>query len=196
MLSGSFDKSVVAWSLATGAREAALEGHAGPVRALAVHGGVLLSGADDGFVRVWALGAGWACLRVVQACLPGSGQGIWCLEVRGRHARTPTSPPTSPPPPPPPTHTHIPRNTYRLGLLMPRTRPLRPSAYGAAPAPRRSPRGGASASRRQLWGSGRDRGARREPRKRRADQRARVHALVRRWDDDEDDEGDGAAGRC
>ncbi len=86
--------------LATGVREAALEGHTGPVRALAVHGGTLLSGADDGSVRVWALGGGWECRRVVQACLPGSGQGIWCLTVRGRYA-PPTPPPTLPPTPTP-----------------------------------------------------------------------------------------------
>lgn len=50
---GSYDCTIRAWSLATFARVAVLEGHSDAVRALTVAGGRLFSGSYDNTVRVW-----------------------------------------------------------------------------------------------------------------------------------------------
>jgi WD40 repeat protein len=80
--SGSADRSVRVWDAATGAAEATLRGHAGPVTALAADGGRILSAGEDGTVRVWAAQT-WAAERVVQVYGPGSGQHVRCLAVSG-----------------------------------------------------------------------------------------------------------------
>ena len=67
--------AVVVWNVATGAQERVLEGHAEDVNALAVCGSRLLSGSDDGSVRVWGMGAGWGCERT----LKGHERGVFAL---------------------------------------------------------------------------------------------------------------------
>ena len=67
VISGSADRVIRVWDAGTGARDAALVGHAGDVRALAVDGDRLFSASEDGTLREWALGPGaWASVRKVE----------------------------------------------------------------------------------------------------------------------------------
>src|SRR5262249_61278001 len=61
-LSGSEDRTLRLWDLASGAELRCLRGHTGPVLsvALAPEGRQALSGSQDGTVRFWALPAGGA----------------------------------------------------------------------------------------------------------------------------------------
>ena len=68
---------LLVWSLHSGECEQVLQGHSGIVSALAVHGSRLVSGSDDGSIRVWTMGAAapWACERT----LTGHMGCIQCL---------------------------------------------------------------------------------------------------------------------
>jgi WD40 repeat protein len=66
LASGCFKGLVHLWNTASGAREAALAGHAGKVQALAaLPRGLLASGGDDTLVRVWSV-AVRACVAVLK----------------------------------------------------------------------------------------------------------------------------------
>ena len=54
LASGSTDKTIKIWDVATGQCERTLEGHAGSVYALAAcAGGKLASGSDDNTIKIW-----------------------------------------------------------------------------------------------------------------------------------------------
>ena len=77
-MSGSSDRQVRAWDPATGRCEAILWGHTGGVSSLAVCGARLLSGSDDGTVRVWGLRGPPAEWRWERS-LSGGGCGVRCV---------------------------------------------------------------------------------------------------------------------
>ncbi len=52
------------------------------MRALVAHGDWLLSAADDGTIRAWALGT-WAALGTMRACGEDTLQRPRCLGVSG-----------------------------------------------------------------------------------------------------------------
>ncbi len=65
VVSGSEDKTVRVWNLASGECLHILQGHNDVVMAVAVAGGRIVSGSWDQTVRVWDLGSG-KCLRILQ----------------------------------------------------------------------------------------------------------------------------------
>jgi GTPase SAR1 family protein/DNA-directed RNA polymerase subunit RPC12/RpoP len=75
-LSGSADRTVRLWDLATGACQQVLEGHTGAVWAVAYHpdGAHALSGSADGTVRLWDLATG-----VCQQVLEGHTGTVWAV---------------------------------------------------------------------------------------------------------------------
>jgi WD40 repeat protein len=81
--SGSGDKSIRVWDVATGAHDATLAGHSGAVRALVVHGDRLLSASEDGTIRAWGV-LTWAALRTVEVYGQKAGQYLHCLAVSGK----------------------------------------------------------------------------------------------------------------
>ncbi len=88
LASGSGDRRVRIWDVATGQARATLKGHTGPVTAVAVapDGSWLASGSRDGTVRIWdaATGQARALMRVgPDAC----GQRHQRLRL-GWHQRT------------------------------------------------------------------------------------------------------------
>jgi uncharacterized protein YajQ (UPF0234 family) len=79
--SGS-DNDIRVWDVGTGAHDATLAGHSGPVSALVVHGDRLLSASQGGTIRAWAVRT-WAGLWTVEAWGQGTGQYPVCLAVSG-----------------------------------------------------------------------------------------------------------------
>jgi WD40 repeat protein len=67
LISGHASGAIRVWNVATGACDRVLEGHTDAVKCLAVSGTRLVSGSDDSFFKVWAMGAGasWACERTL-----------------------------------------------------------------------------------------------------------------------------------
>jgi WD40 repeat protein len=65
LASGSYDKTIRLWDLATGAETARLEGHSRTVNALCMlPDGRLASGSDDHTIRLWDLAAGAEIARL------------------------------------------------------------------------------------------------------------------------------------
>ena len=56
VVSGSADAVLLRWSLETGEVMERLEGHTGPINAMAVHGQWLATASDDRTVRLWGVG--------------------------------------------------------------------------------------------------------------------------------------------
>jgi len=83
----STHKSVRVWDAATGAERHVLQGHSGPVYAIAFSpdGRLIVSGSDDGTVRVWDAATG-AERYVLQA----QGSAVLCLSFSscGKHLVT------------------------------------------------------------------------------------------------------------
>ena len=89
LISGSQDESICVSDIATRQHEATLSAsHTGPVRALALSGGMLLSTSTDGSIGIWALGS-WESLRRIWvsehvpdaqfcSCLAVSGSMLLC----------------------------------------------------------------------------------------------------------------------
>lgn len=80
LLSGSADKTVKIWDVATGDCVATFEGHQGKVTAVVPmsRGRLVASGSDDGTVRIWEVES-QQCLKVI----PGQGGGVATLALLG-----------------------------------------------------------------------------------------------------------------
>ena len=77
LASGSSDRTIKIWALATGALVATLEGHRAAVSSLAVlEGGRLASGSSDCMIKIWNLATG-ACV----ATMEGHRRQVNCLAV-------------------------------------------------------------------------------------------------------------------
>jgi WD40 repeat protein len=77
-ISGSDDRTLKVWELESGRAVQTLEGHAGPVWAVAVtpDGSRAISGSDDGTLKVWDLESG----RAVQT-LKGHARPVSAVAV-------------------------------------------------------------------------------------------------------------------
>ena len=77
-LSGSDDRTLKLWDLATGQPRLTLSGHAGPVYAVAIlpDGRQAWSGSTDGTLRLWDLETGEVCVD-----LAGHGGPVYAMAV-------------------------------------------------------------------------------------------------------------------
>jgi F-box and WD-40 domain protein CDC4 len=71
------------WNVETGNCEQVLTGHEKTIRALAVHGEIVVSGSYDNDARVWSYSTG-TCLRV----LKGHTEKIYAVEFDGKTIAT------------------------------------------------------------------------------------------------------------
>lgn len=81
MFSGSYDKAVRAWDVATLELKATCTGHSGAVRALVASDRRVFSGSDDATVKVRAQGAGRG---VARGSARAGGEGGGGLSMRAR----------------------------------------------------------------------------------------------------------------
>jgi len=75
-VSGSGDRTVKVWDLASGACAQTLEGHSSVVRSVAVAGAHIVSGSGDTTIKVWDLASG-ACVLT----LDGHSDAVWSVAL-------------------------------------------------------------------------------------------------------------------
>jgi eukaryotic-like serine/threonine-protein kinase len=78
VLSGSYDKTIKIWDLATGSLQHTLEGHTDAVRdvAVSVDGKTLVSGSGDTTIKIWDL-----TTRTVRHTLSGHSGPVWSVTI-------------------------------------------------------------------------------------------------------------------
>ena len=68
LVSGSYDKTVKVWDVATGQERATIKGHTGPVLsvALSADGKTIASGSSDYTVKIWDVATGKEKVLVIK----------------------------------------------------------------------------------------------------------------------------------